>query len=147
MGVVHMKKGEHREAMDCFDAALTIRVSKLGRDNEKCSDTLHNMGLVHKNLKEYKEAISRYEQALRIRQMQLGENDMKVADTLYNMAIVFANTGQYAKALEKYKDALRTYRETGMTDDHPSVVNTLQWIRWAQKKLSKSTRRAAHNQE
>ena len=73
--------------------------------------------------------------------MQLGENDMKVADTLYNMAIVYANTGEYAKAVERYKEALRTYRETGMSDDHPSLVNTLQWIKRGQKKLSKTVRR------
>ena len=88
-----------------------------------------------------------YEQALRVRKIQLGDSDMKVADTLYNMAIVYANTGQYAKSLDKYKEALRTYRETGMTDDHPSVVNTLQWIKWAQKKLNKSTRRNIQYQE
>ena len=100
------------------------------------------MGLVHKNLKQYTEAILWYEQAfLRVRRMQLGENDMKVADTLYNMAIVYANTGEYAKAVERYKEALRTYRETGMSDDHPSLVNTLQWIKWGQKKLSKTVKR------
>eukprot|EP00548_Thalassiothrix_antarctica_P020749 CAMPEP_0194193186 /NCGR_PEP_ID=MMETSP0154-20130528/73701_1 /TAXON_ID=1049557 /ORGANISM="Thalassiothrix antarctica, Strain L6-D1" /LENGTH=1084 /DNA_ID=CAMNT_0038917233 /DNA_START=47 /DNA_END=3298 /DNA_ORIENTATION=+ len=135
MGVVFMKQGQHKEAMECFCAALSIRQNQLGPDHEKCSDTLHNMGLVHKNLSEYEKAIERYEQALRVRRIQLGENDMKVADTLYNMAIVYANTAQYAKAIERYKEALRTYRETGMTDDHPSVVNTLQWIRWGQKKL------------
>ena len=69
---------------------------------------------------------------------------MKVADTLYNMAIVYANTGKFTLSLEKYKEALRTYRETGMADDHPSIVNTLQWIRWAQKKLSKAPRKDLH---
>mmetsp|Transcript_18862 Transcript_18862/g.27898 ORF Transcript_18862/g.27898 Transcript_18862/m.27898 type:complete len:1090 (-) Transcript_18862:150-3419(-) len=141
MGVVFMKQGQHDEAMKCFAAALATRQEQLGPDHEKCSDTLHNMGLVHKNLAEYEKAIERYEQALRVRRIQLGENDMKVADTLYNMAIVYANTAQYAKAIDRYKEALRTYRETGMTDDHPSVVNTLQWIRWGQKKLAKANRR------
>ena len=141
MGVVYMKKGEHEKAMQSFITALRIREAKLGPDHEKCSDTLHNMGLVHKNIKQYDQAIARYEQALRARRMQLGDVDMKVADTLYNMGIVYANTGKFAFALEKYKEALRTYRETGMADDHPSVVNTLQWIKWAQKKVSKSPRK------
>jgi len=144
MGVVYMKKGEHDNAMQCFTDALRIREAQLGPDHEKCSDTLHNMGLVHKNLKEYDQAIVRYDQALRSRKIQLGDCDMKVADTLYNMAIVYANTGKFTLSLEKYKEALRTYRETGMADDHPSIVNTLQWIRWAQKKLSKAPRKDLH---
>ena len=143
MGVVYMKKSDHEKAMQSFIAALRIREANLGPDHEKCSDTLHNMGLVHKNIKQYDHAIVRYEQALRARRMQLGDVDMKVADTLYNMGIVYANTGKFAFALEKYKEALRTYRETGMADDHPSVVNTLQWIKWAQKKVSKSPRKDA----
>jgi tetratricopeptide (TPR) repeat protein len=138
MGVVFMKKGDYDAAMECFASALIVREALLGPDHEKCSDTLHNMGLVHKSLKQHVEAIQRYEQALRVRRIQLGDNDMKVADTLYNMAIVYANTSQYAKALDHYKEALRTYRETGMSDDHPSVVNTLQWIKWGQKKVQKA---------
>uniref|UniRef100_A0A7S1DD32 Kinesin light chain n=1 Tax=Cyclophora tenuis TaxID=216820 RepID=A0A7S1DD32_CYCTE len=140
-----MKRGDYASAMDCFESALVLRQEWLGRDHEKCSDTLHNMGLVHKNRREYTDAIVLYEQALRIRRMQLGQHELKVADTLYNVAIVHANTSQYAQALETYKLALRTYRATGMTNDHPSVVNTLQWIKWAQKKLRKSSSPSRRN--
>ena len=127
--------------------ALKIRERKLGKDHEKCSDTLHNMGLVYKNLKKYGEAIDAYEGALAARKLRLGDNDMKVADTLYNMAIVYANTGRYGSALQRYKEALRVYREAGMSDDHPSVVNTLQWIKWAQRKLVKTTKKGEHLQD
>lgn len=140
MGVVYMKRSENEQAMECFKAALEIRQQKLGLDHEKCSDTLHNMGLVYKNLKQYDEAILHYEQALRIRQRQLGRNDAKVADTLYNMAIVYTNTQNYESALQRYQEALRTYRFTGLTDKHPSVVNTLQWIKWTEKKLNETKR-------
>ena len=115
--------------------ALRVRERFLGPDNEKVGDTLHNMGLVLKNMRRYDEAVNQYEKALRVRKLKPGESNTKAADTLYNMAIVYANSGRYSSALEKYKEALRTYQEIGLEDNHPSMINTLQWIKWADKQI------------
>ncbi len=136
MGVVLMKQGDQVEAMECLDKALSIRQNLFGRDHVKCSDTLHNMGLVHKCNHDYELAIEKYEEATRIRRLE--EHDqIKVADTLYNMAIVYCKMGSYSRGLSICQEVQEIYRNSGLPDDHSSVVHTQQWIKWSQKKLAK----------
>jgi len=139
MGVAHLKNGNNELAIECFIEALRVRELRLGLDDDQVGDTLHNLGLVHKNMKQYEDAILRYTAALRLRKEKSdGNGCIKVADTIYNMAIVYANSNRFEIAVEYYKEALETYRDVGLSKDHPSVVNTLQWIKWAEKKQAKS---------
>ena len=56
---------------------------------------------------------------------------------------MYANSKQYTLALEQYRAALEIYTNAGLPDDHPSLANTAQWVKWAEKRIAKSTAKDA----
>jgi len=53
------------------------------------------------------------------------------------LAIVYCKMGLYSEGLSICDEVQQIYQSCGLSDDHPSVVHTQQWIKWCQRKLAK----------
>ena len=53
MGILHYDLGEHQQAKEYYERALSIKLNKLGPDHVNVARMYHNMGNLHHNLSEY----------------------------------------------------------------------------------------------
>lgn len=138
VGAVFMKQGRFDQAIACFMQVYNIRKQMLGPNHSECSDALHNIAIVYKHQNKFEESLTYYKQALEIRR-DASSNKISLADTLYNIGVVYSKIYQYAKAVKSYKEALHFYREANLTVQHICVINTLQWIEWAETAMHSLT--------
>ena len=79
MGILHKDLGDHQQAKEYYERALSIKLNKLGPDHVDVAKTYHNMGMLHEDLGEHQQAQEYYERALSI---QLNKpDDVDVART------------------------------------------------------------------
>ena len=60
MGILHKDLGNHQQAKEYYERALSIRLKKLGPDHVDVARTYHNMGILHKNLGDHQQAKEYY---------------------------------------------------------------------------------------
>ena len=82
MGNLHYNLGEHQQAKEYYERALSIELNKLGPDHVNVARAYHNMGILHHDLGEHQQAKEYYERALSIYQLnKLGPDHVDVART------------------------------------------------------------------
>jgi hypothetical protein len=60
MGELYNVLHRHQEAEQCFDRALSIRVTKYGDDHPFTGDVLREIAVAHENQSQWKEAEENY---------------------------------------------------------------------------------------
>ena len=105
MGILHKYLGDHQQAKECYERALSIQSNKLGPDLVDVARTYHNMGNLHHDLGEQQQAKEYYERALSIQLNKLGPDHVDVASTYHNMGYLHHDLGEHQKAKEYYESA------------------------------------------
>ena len=123
MGILHRDLGDHYQAKEYYERALSIQLNKLGPDLVDVAYTYHNMGTLHQDLGDYHQAKEYYERALSIRLNKLGPDHVDVAYTYLNMGILHQDLGDHHQAKEYYERAL-SIRLNKLGPDHVDVART-----------------------
>ena len=64
MGNLEKDLGDHQQAKEYYERALSIQLKKLGPDHVDVARTYHNMGTLQKDLGDHQQAKEYYERAL-----------------------------------------------------------------------------------
>ena len=123
LGVIHKAIGDHHQAKEYYERALSIQLNKLGPDHVDVAKTYHNMGNLHHHLSDHQQAKQYYERALSIRLNKLGSDHVNVASTYHNMGNLHHDLGDYRQAKEYYERAL-SIRLKKLGSDHVHVART-----------------------
>ena len=123
LGVIHKAIGDHHQAKEYYERALSIQLNKLGPDHVDVAKTYHNMGNLHHHLSDHQQAKQYYERALSIRLKKLGSDHVNVASTYHNMGNLHHDLGDYRQAKEYYVRAL-SIRLKKLGSDHVHVART-----------------------
>ena len=123
LGVIHKAIGDHHQAKEYYERALSIQLNKLGPDHVDVAKTYHNMGNLHHHLSDHQQAKQYYERALSIRLNKLGSDHVNVASTYHNMGNLHRDLGDYRQAKEYYERAL-SIRLKKLGSDHVHVART-----------------------
>ena len=81
MGNLHSHLGEHQQAKEYYERALSIKLNKLGPDHVDIARTYQNMGTLQYVLGEHQQAKEYYEGALSIQLSRLGSDHFHLAST------------------------------------------------------------------
>ena len=81
MGVLHCVLGDHQQAKEYYECALSIQLKKLGPDHVDVARTYHNMGNLHDDLGDHQQAKDYYDRALSIQLNKRGPDHADVART------------------------------------------------------------------
>ena len=122
LGVIHKAIGDHHQANEYYERALSIQLNKLGPDHVDVAKTYHNMGNLHHHLSDHQQAKQYYERALSIRLNKLGPYHVNVASTYHNMGNLHHDLGDYRQAKEYYERAL-SIRLKKLGSDHVPCEN------------------------
>ena len=123
LGVIHKAIGDHHQAKEYYERALTMQLNKLGPDHVDVVKTYHNMGNLQHHLSDHQQAKQYYERALSIRLNKLGSDHVNVASTYHNMGNLHHDLGDYRQAKEYYERAL-SIRLKKLGSDHVHVART-----------------------
>ena len=123
LGVIHKAIGDHHQAKEYYERALSIQLNKLGPDHVDVAKTYHNMGNLHHHLSDHQQVKQYYERALSIRLKKLGSDHVNVASTYHNMGNLHHDLGDYRQAKEYYVRAL-SIRLKKLGSDHVHVART-----------------------
>ena len=109
LGVLHYHKSadESHQALEYFNAALTIHTKILGPNHEEVATILNNMGRVHVQRDEFDQALTYYEKALIIRRERLGQDSIDYAATAFNAGQSLHQKGDHDRAIELYQEFLQ----------------------------------------
>ena len=123
MGILHEHLGDHQQAKEYYECALSIQLNKLGPDHVDVARTYLNMGNLHHDLGEHQQAKEYYERALSIKLNKLGPDHIDVASTYHNMANLHNFLGDHQQAKEYFKRAL-SIQLNKLGPDHVEVART-----------------------
>ena len=123
LGVIHKAIGDHHQAKEYYERALSMQLNKLGPDHVDVAKTYHNMGNLQHHLSDHQQAKQYYERALSIRLNKLGSDHVNVASTYHNMGNLHHDLGDYRQAKEYYERAL-SIRLKKLGSDHVHVART-----------------------
>ena len=123
LGVIHKAIGDHHQAKEYYERALSIQLNKLGPDHIDVAKTYHNMGNLHHHLSDHQQAKQYYERSLSIRLNKLGSDHVNVASTYHNMGNLHHDLGDYRQAKEYYERSL-SIRLKKLGSDHVHVART-----------------------
>ena len=123
MGILHEHLGDHQQAKEYYECALSIQLNKLGPDHVDVARTYHNMGNLHHDLGDHQRAKEYYESALSIQLNKLGPDHVDVASTYHNMGILHEDLGEHQQAKEYYERAL-SIKLNKLGPDHIDVAST-----------------------
>ena len=123
MGILHKHLGDHQQAKEYYERALSIQLNKLGPDHVDVTKTYHNMGNLHHYLGDHQQAKENYERALSTQLNKLGPDHVHVARTYHNMGILHKELGNHQQAKKYYERAL-FIQLNKLGPDHVDVART-----------------------
>ena len=121
MASTYSDMGEHQQAKEYYERALSIQLNKLGPDHIDLADTYHNMGTQHHYLGDHQQAKEYYEPALSIKLNKLGPDHVNVARTYHNMGILHKALGEHQQAKE-YNERALSIQLNELGPDHVDVA-------------------------
>ena len=134
MGSLQKDLGDHQQAKEYYERALSIQLKKLGPDHVDVAVTYHNMGTLQKDLGDHQQAKEYYERALSIQLKKLGPDHVDVAVTFHNMGSLQKDLGDHQQAKEYYERALSIQLKK-LGTDHVDVARTYNNMGTLQKDL------------
>ena len=124
LGNANYLLGNHQQAKEYYERALSIRLKKLGPEHTDVARTLHNLGSLHNTMDNHQQAKEYYERALSIRLKKLGPEHTDVAGTLDNLGNLHNTMGNHQQAKEYYERALSIQLKK-LGPEHTDVARTL----------------------
>ena len=134
MGILHKHLGEHHQAKEYYERALSILLKKLGPDHVDVASTYHNMGNLHNDLGDHQQSKEYYKRALSIQLNKLGPDHVEVARTYHDMGNLHNDLGDHQQAKEYYERALSILLNK-LGPDHIDVASTYHNMGNLQSKL------------
>lgn len=110
-------KGDYDKALDYYQKALPLNISKYGQASPDVAMCYSNIGLVLYYQGNYHEALCFHQNAMTIRLEIYGEQHQSVANTYSNIGLVYDCQGLYAEAMDYYQKALKI-RKSIYGDNH-----------------------------
>ena len=123
MGILHKHLGDHQQAKEYYERALSIQLNKLGPDHVDVAGTYNDMGNLHKDLGDHHQAKEYYERALSIKLNKLGHDHVDIARTYHNMGNLHNDLGDHQQAKEYYERAL-SVELNKLGSDHVDIART-----------------------
>ena len=123
MASTYEDMGDHQQAKEYYERALSIQLNKLGPDHVDVARTYHSMGNLHRHLGDNQQAKEYYERALSIQLNKLGPDHVDVASTYHNMGNLHHDFGDRQQAKEYYELAL-SINLNKLGPDHVDVART-----------------------
>jgi tetratricopeptide (TPR) repeat protein len=123
-GLIYSDIGDARQAIECYEQALSIAKGVYGEKHPNVASALNNIGSAWEALGEPKKAIGYYEQALSIDKEVLGDRHPKSATMLINIGEAWRIQGKSKKAIGYYEQALSIAKEV-YGEEHPLVAASL----------------------
>ena len=124
LGHANYKLGNHQQAKENYERALSIRLKKLGPEHTDVASTLDNLGNLHIAMGNHLQAKEYFERAWSIQLKKLGPEHNDVARTLHNLGNLHHATGNHQQAKEYYERALSIQLKT-LGEEHTVVAATL----------------------
>ena len=88
MASLHHALGDHQQAKENYERALSIQLSKLGPDHVNVANTHQNMGKLHNKLGHYEKAKECYQRAFSVKLDKLGFDHVDVKQLFRLLAAV-----------------------------------------------------------
>eukprot|EP00978_Attheya_sp_CCMP212_P004917 scaffold10757_cov57-Attheya_sp.AAC.2 len=110
VGVVYLRAGSHREALDAFQRAVRVRKGALGRDNPDVAVSLVKVGISHLLLSEFDQALLAFRNALSVRRRALGPLHPSTARVYNNIGCVHVEFNENKEARRAFEAALDVQR-------------------------------------
>ncbi|OQY27769.1 MAG: hypothetical protein B6244_09700 [Candidatus Cloacimonetes bacterium 4572_55] len=109
LGALLYDKGNHEQAMTCFD--ISLEISQELDDKLVIAQSIGMIGLVCYRKGDYAEAMDCFEKELKISR-ELG-NKQNISTVVGNIGMIYKNKGEYTEAMECYEKSLKISRELG----------------------------------
>ncbi|MCX4244543.1 serine/threonine-protein kinase [Paraliomyxa miuraensis] len=124
LGVILVRHGEPRRALELYERALAIKEANHTPRHRDIALLLHQIGIVLDDLGRPDEALDHLRRALEIRREALGDEHPEIANSLDTIGVVIATQGHVTEGLQYFRQALAT-REEALGPDHPDVATSL----------------------
>ncbi len=135
LGIVALQEGEHDEALELFERALTTIEAARGPETLIAGIALTNLGNAASAAGRLSASRGYHERAVGILARELGEEHPNVAAALNNLGLVAWREGQYLEARRSFERARGIY-ERSHGREHPLVafaLNGLGMVAWKQR--------------
>ncbi|PFX13553.1 Nephrocystin-3 [Stylophora pistillata] len=123
LGLVHCQLSDLKQAKDCHERVLDVRLKKLGPEHVDVATSYIYLGLVHKQLGDLKQAKDCHERALDVWLKKLGPEHVDVATSYNNLGIVHEHLGDLKQAKDYHKRALDVGLKK-LGPEHVDVANS-----------------------
>ncbi len=121
ISAVYLAVSDYNKAMEYAKLALSIRLNKLGENNEATANSYNTIGCIYKAQGQYDLALKNHQKALSIRSATLGQDQLLAAISYNNIGVVHLELGEYSLALNNFNKAL-TIQKTKLHPDHPDIA-------------------------
>ncbi|CAF3674949.1 unnamed protein product [Rotaria sp. Silwood1] len=121
MGVIYDDIGNHLQALEHYEKALTMKQSYLPSDDPSFAALLSNIGLNYQNLGNKNRALTYLKQALAIAGKMSKPNPEILGSIHNNIAGILDEQGQYDEALQHYREGLQ-HRLAYLPSTHPDIA-------------------------
>lgn len=108
-GVLQLRRGEHKAAIDLFDQAI--------KKNPENAQAYQKKGSALQSLRQFPEAIEAYSQSYRLQSDEV---------SLFNRAICYLNTGDLDQGKADLEKFIKVSTDTETTEKAKSILETLQ---------------------
>ncbi len=124
MGRLHVMKDEFKDAIICYDKALKIRASTLGKESLDYAATAFNAGQSYHHLHELEKAEKHYNEFLVVAVEHFTKNHRDVAVVMSGIAEISQERGDHKKARKLYLESLEAARNA-LGENHPEIAMIL----------------------
>mmetsp|Transcript_29758 Transcript_29758/g.64988 ORF Transcript_29758/g.64988 Transcript_29758/m.64988 type:complete len:633 (-) Transcript_29758:189-2087(-) len=135
MAELYRNEGKYEECLPLYERALLIYEATHGNDHPLLAAAMINKANCLKHMGRLEEAQSLYQQGSLIYEKVHGPGHQSVAGALMGLGALWYDMGKYDEALPLYQRALVIYEKVNGTD-HSSTMNTRNWLRVLEGKLS-----------
>ena len=88
VGLILQELGDHKQAKEYHQRALTIRLKKRGAEHIDVAMSYNNLGVIHQELGDLEQAKECHQRALSIRLEKLGADHIDVATSYNNLRLI-----------------------------------------------------------
>lgn len=124
IGYIHYAKANYKDALSCFEKALSLGEAICGEDHPLVATSYNNIASTYKFLGDSVKAFDAYQKSLDIRKRLYGEQHPEVALSYNNMGSLYMYTHNFDKAIE-YLNKATSIRKKILGNRHPDVAISL----------------------
>lgn len=135
LGMVQMRQGDFRAALESFRSAQTIVEKKFGDNHPFSADSLHNVALALEKLNRFEEAQKLLERSLDIRKRVLPLDHPDLAFSYHSLGRVLVALGRLKAARPLFEEGIRI-RQAALGPSHPRTAELVASLAMLRSRLS-----------